>query len=466
MNVRQQEAANSQTQSDKHTPTVVPLTPKRKVTYILNTSASSSALKMPYAVALNGKVLADYKEKPKQVSGGKGSITLTVDPGDTVSLYLNSDAHPDYRQQPVYAITPKERDVIVTITEKTGKHADADTPTQKTKSDDPKKPDEYTAPLTGDIWLKISHKYTPAEAEKLIPAQTSPEIKAAVLKYYDGSLSSAKSENTVTKPGKDGQAAKICRIAIGPGADDNPLANIQSFDLFKDGLPRVHPHGYLALLEAAFDAGVEKVTLTSTWRPMVGSIAHRAGLGLDVNHLDRTRLNREELRKPKAVDTDNVSEEEKKRFMEKEAADAEAKKAEVERDKLLAERNALRALKKTNPNKANSIREMELEKEIEDAEARLEAANKNSSAANEAWNDERNKNEPAKVKGYRASLLRCQCVKQLYDPWYMEDDTQDKNAPTPNEQRPKPNRKKDTELSNEELHANHLHITVHEPKIR
>jgi hypothetical protein len=466
MNARQQVAANSQTQSDKHVPTAVPLTTKRKVTYILNTSASSSALKMPYVVAINGKVLADYKEKPKQVSGGKGSITLTVDPGDTVSLYLNSDAHPDYRKQAVYAITPKERDVIVTITEKTGKHADADTPTLKTKSDDAKKPDEYTAPLTGNIWLKISHKYTPAEAEKLIPAQTSPEIKAAVLKYYDGSLSSAKPENTVSKPAKDGQSAKTCRISISSEADNNAQKNIQSFNLYTDGLPRVHPHGYVALIEAAFDAGIEKLTLTSTWRPMVGSIAHRAGLGLDVNHLDSTRLNREELRKPKAVDTDNVSEEEKKRFKEKEAADAEAKKAKAERDKLQAEHKALLALKKTNPNKANPIREMALEKEIEEAEAKLEAANKNKTAAEKAWNAERDKNEPAKVKGYRASLLRCECVKQLYDPWYMEDDTQDKNAPTPNEQRPKPNRKKDTELSNEELHANHLHITVHEPKIR
>lgn len=107
-----------------------------------------------------------------------------------------------------------------------------------------------------------------------------------------------------------------------------------------------------------------------------------------------------------------------------------------------------------------------MDKEIAEAEAKLKAANTKANTANSAWNQERDKNEPAKVKGYRASLLRCECVKQLYDPWYMEDDTQDKNAPTPNEQRPKPNRKKDTELSNEELHANHLHITVHEPKIR
>ncbi|MCK7513682.1 MAG: hypothetical protein MZV70_63185 [Desulfobacterales bacterium] len=78
---------------------------------------------------------------------------MTVDPDDTVSLYLNSEcpSRPstatgvcDYAEGAGCDRSPSP--------EKTGKHADADTPTQKTKSDDPKKPDEYTAPLTGDIW--------------------------------------------------------------------------------------------------------------------------------------------------------------------------------------------------------------------------------------------------------------------------------------------------------------------------
>ena len=69
---------------------------------------------------------------------------------------------------------------------------------------------------------------------------------------------------------------------------------------------------------------------------------------------------------------------------------------------------------------------------------------------------ERDNNEPAKVKGYRTSLSRCKCVSQLYDPWYMDDNTQDSIVATLNQQRG----------SNETLHAHHLHITVHEPKIR
>lgn len=451
-------AAESQTQHNKVTATVVSVTGKRKVTYVLDTSSSSATLRMPYALAIDGKVQPDYKSKASSLSGNKGKITVTVDAGQQVSLYLNSDAHPDYRTQAVYAITPTDNDVVVRIIEKTGKHADADTPVLKTKATKPGEPDQYTAPLTGDIWLKVSHKYSTAEASALIPAQTSPEIKAAVLKYYDGSLTKANPTNKVVSTAKDGQTTKACEIRVSTDADKNALANIQSFDLFRDGLPRVHPLGFLALIEAAFDAGTEQLTLTSTWRPMTGSVAHRAGLGLDVNYLDAVRLNREELRgkTPTKDADDNVSEEEKKLFKEKEKAEAEAKQAKADLEKLQAEQQALLALKKKNPNKADPTREMELERKIAEAAEKSKAANAKKGIADKAWNDERDKNDPAKIKGYRASLSRCEHVKQLYDPWFIDDDTKDEIPAKPNEQK----------TPNEKLHAHHLHITVHEPKIR
>jgi len=458
MNAQNQAVAQSQTQPNKVTATVANVGGKRKVTYTLDTTNSSESLKMPYALAIDGKAHADFKSRPFHVSGNKGQITVTVDAGQQVSLYLNSDANPDYRTQPVYAITPTDNDVVVHIIEKKGKHADADTPVLKTKAAKPGEPDEYTAPLTGDIWLKVSHKYTTAEASALIPAQTAPEIKASVLKYYDGSLTKAASTNKIVLPAKDGQPGKSCQIDVSDSADNNALENIQRFDLFADGLPRVHPLGFLALIEAAFDAGIEKLALTSTWRPMTGSVAHRAGLGLDVNYLDTTRLNREELRgkAPTKDADDNVSEEEKKLFKEKEEAEAAAQKAETELKKLQAEQKALLALKKTQPNKANPIREIQLDREITEAKENAATANKNAKEKNELWNKERDKNEPAKVNGYRASLSKCKHVKQLYDPWFMDDDTQDKIPAKPNEQKTR----------NEKLHAHHLHITVHEPKIR
>lgn len=380
MNARNQAAAESQTQPQKNTPTVVLVSGKRKVTYVLDTSASSSSLKMPYALAINGKAHADFKARAFQVSGNKGKITVTVDAGQEVSLYLNSDAHPDYRTQPVYAITPTDNDVEVHVTEKSGKHADLDTPVLRAKASKPGRSDEYSAPLTGDIWLKISHQYTLDEASKLIPADTASPIKAAILKYFDGSITRANSLNKIELPAKDEKPAQTCQISVSAGADGNALKHIRNFDLYRDGLPRVHPLGYLALIEAAFDAGIEKLTLTSTWRPMVGSVAHRAGLGLDVNYLDATRLNREELRKAQAVDTDNVSEEEKKRFKEKEAAEAEAKKAKAELEKIQAEHSALLKQKTTNPKKANPIRKMELEKEIEDARKKHEGCQRQQSS--------------------------------------------------------------------------------------
>lgn len=458
MNARTSVAAQSQTEPNKVTATAASVTGKRKVTYILDTTASMPTLKMPHALAIDGKVQANYKSKALPLSGNEGKITVTVDAGQQVSLYLNSDAHPDYRTQPVYAITPTDNDVVVHIVEKKGKHADADTPLLKTKAAKPGEPDEYTAPLTGDIWLKVSHKYTVEEASTLIPADTAQEIKAAVRKYYDGSLTKASSSNKVVLPAKDGQPAKTCQINVGTGADDNALMNIQSFDLFKDGLPRVHPLGFVALIESAFEVGIEKLVLTSTWRPMTGSVAHRAGLGLDVNYLDATRLNREELRgkTPTKDADDNVSEEEKKLFKEKKEAEKEAAKADAELKKLETEQKALLALKKANPNKADPIRAMELEKEIAEAKEKAETANIKAKETNKAWNAERDKNEPAKVKGYRASLSRCKHVEQLYDPWFMDNDTQDKIPAKPNEQK----------TGEETGHAHHLHVTVHEPKIR
>lgn len=78
--------------------------------------------------------------------------------------------------------------------------------------------------------------------------------------------------------------------------------------------------------------------------------------------------------------------------------------------------------------------------------------------AKKQWDAERNAAEPAHARLFRTSLLRCRCIGQLFDPWYMDANTLDETPPEPNMQRG------DT-TSNERLHAHHLHLTVHEPKI-
>lgn len=193
-------------------------------------------------------------------------------------------------------------------------------------------------------------------------------------------------------------------------------------------------------------------------RRQVRAKAHRAGLGLDVNYLDNAQLNREELRgkKPTKSADDNVSDEEKRLFAEKEKADKEADEAIAKRKALEKQQAELKNLKKTNPGKVDPLKEAALAKALEEATESADKAQKAKTAANKAWNGERDKNEPAKVKGYRASLSKCKCVSQIFDPWFMEANTQDQIAAKPNEQRD----------DNEKLHAHHLHITVREPKIR
>ena len=380
---------------------------KRKVTYIFK-ATSSSNLNIPYAVAINGTAKDAFKDKPKRVSGNSGKIIVEdVDPGAKVSLYLNSDAHPSYRKMAVYEVTPNDRDVIVKVTEKKGPHSDADTPVQvkdkDAKAEAAKAADTYTAPLTGDIWMKVSHLYTSAEVDDLMPSGTSAEVVTAIKSIYDVLT---KESLTITGVAAAGKAAPTVKVKFEDS--NNPKANIVkgNYELLKHGLTRVHPGGYAALFNAALENNIAALTVTSCWRPMLGSIAHRSGLGLDVNYVGSTKMNRRELREGKTFDTPNVSDEEVKLF---------------------------KVYETTKPAK-------------EKAEAKV------------AWEAERDANEPAEVKNYRASLLRCSCVKQLFDPWFMEGDTDDGVDPVPNLQR-------GDSTSNERLHAHHLHVTVKEPKI-
>ena len=384
----------SQTRPQNEGRTDVPVAVTRKVTYILKTGASN--LSMPYAVAVDGVVQKAYRDKPARVSGASGKIVVQAAPGAKVTLYLNSDAHPSHRKEPVYLVTPAAHDVEVKITEKTGKHSDADTPTLVT-SNAAKKLDSYTAPLTGDIWMKISHKYAASEVDALVPAGTGAEVKTAVQSIYNVL---AKAELTLTVAAT---ATKPATQVVMTFADsNNPKENITAYGLLKDGLTRVHPGGFAALLNAAIAAGVTKLTMSSAWRPILGSIAHRAGLGLDVNYVGDTRMNREELRKAGAVDTSNVSAEEKRLLKEFEAAKAPQR-----------------------------------------------------GAAQTAWAAERDANEPAGVRAFRVSLAASPRVAQLFDPWFMDANTQDQAAATSNMQ----------QSANETLHAHHLHVTVREPKI-
>ena len=437
--------------NDRHNSTVdVPCKPACKVTYRF---AFRSKLSMPYAVAIDGKVLPIFKDRPRRTDG---KIALVVESGQTVQLFLNSDAHPSFRQHPVYSITTGEDDIEVLIKEVAGKHNDTDTPTlEKTTKNGASGRNlrHMTAKLTGDIWMKVSHKYTADEVDARLPAGTSDEVIAAIKKIYSGLPSATL---IIERPAQGNKPTG--KLSVQFSDSNNPKENITKYSLLSDGLPRVHPGGYAALINAALDAEVKTISVSSCWRPMLGSIAHRAGLGLDVSILGGTILNRQELRRalntskttPKGNgnDQDNVTDAEVKAFGEYEKALVDKKRAEAELKEAQA---SLAAAKKSGD--AGAAQRYAEQRDLAEDDAR--EATRVVEERRKKWNTERNSGEPNHVHQYRASLLRCVCVKQLFDPWLMDFDTRDTSEPTPNMQK----------SDNEKLHAHHLHITVDDPMI-
>lgn len=456
-------AASSQTKANNQGGlTAVTVNPPRQVTYLFS-GVSSANLKIPYAVAVDGSTLPVYDKKPRRVScstGTKGRVTATVQQGQTVSLYLNSDAHPAFRQKPVYAVTAGERDVEVRIKEKYGKHTESDTPVQQidpvAEKEAGKLADTYTASLTGDIWMKISHRYTEAEVAARTPAGTSAAVLDAIKSIYRGLTSAAL---TVTEPANTSKPA--CSLQVSFADSENPNSNISNYSLLADGLPRVHPAGYAALFSAALQHGIPSLLLSSCWRPLLGSIAHRAGLGLDVSVLGGTTLNRQELRRAfsgknasqtgDGDDTDNVTDAEVIAFGEYEAS---IKAERVANAAARASEIALAVAKKTSDQEAIKAAEEQFKSDGELAPSASETRSK----AQKRWNAERDAGEPAHARLFRISLLDCPSVKQLFDPWYMDGDTKDNRAPVANMQL-------GASTSNERLHAHHVHITVDDPRI-
>lgn len=484
----------STTQANKQTPTECEVTTKRKVTYIFFITSKTS-LNLPYAIAVNGKTLPEYAKKNARVSGNYGKITVWVEQDDKVALYLNSDAHPDYRTEPVYEITAGERDVEITITEKPGKNADTDEPVRVKDKDDEieakKAADTYVATLTGDIWMKVSHKYSSDEIDALIPKDTSEVVKAALKSIYDGlktkklnipipdkidkkkNASADEKQNDPTgeentnintkrKPDTktSEKPSKTNILAVHFTDANNPLNNIQHFDLLADGLPRVHPAGYAALFSAALEAELTDITMSSVWRPMEGSIAHRAGLGLDVNYVEKIHLNRQELLNKNAEHAGNVSDEEKKLYKAFKEAEAEEKKADHAKVDAEKKFDAIKKIKlKTPATEADQKKHEDAQKAAEELKKKtdneLKEAAKKRKDKNDEWIAELEKNLPPKVKVFRQALLQSPRIKELFDPWYMDYNTRDDVAAKPNRQ----------VEENEKLHATHIHITVIEQQI-
>ena len=433
------------------------------VTYTFTVVSQRKSLTLPYAVVVNHQVHAAYANAPKKLKlvGAdnaplKGSITIPVEFGDTVALYLGSDASVDWRSTPLYQVAVEDRLVVVNIQEKMGLHAHADTPVHRTGS--AADTDEYDAVLTGMVWMRMSHRYRVAEVAQRLPAGTAPQVAQAIESIYRG-LSQGMLTITVPAKTEDGPQVQGAQSTANttsaprtrsvtlhfpvPASEaekkqDNCYSNIPGFDLLSDGITRVHPAGYAALVNAALDNGVRSVRMNSCWRPMVGSITHRIGLGLDVGYLDTVRLNREALvskdGKPPAGKADaqgNVSPEERAHYQAYESAKREAQVADAENERL---------------------KRVGTDDEKTAANTRLKNANELVRNTKEKWKLELEKDLPPLIKAFRKTLRDCTCISQVFDPWYMSGS---KSQLEPNEMT----------TGNEKLHSHHLHITVQDTKI-
>lgn len=283
------EMTTSTTRRNATQPTDARVAARRTVTYFISTVVAGSRVgvdkdatvrNLAYAVAVDGRVLPEYANAVrKTTTDGATPIRVTVNPGQSVSLYLNSDAVPGRRNHAVYAVTPTDKNVVVNIQEKLGKHNDTDTPTA---AGGDAATARYRASLTGDIWMKITHKFTPASISGLLPQGTSAEIIAAVTSIYSGL---ATPTLTMRVP------ATGFSTTLTFAGNENANRHINNFSLTRDGLPRVHPACFAAILKATIDANVSNVTMNSNWRPCLGSIAHRCGLGADVSSFDGIGMN-------------------------------------------------------------------------------------------------------------------------------------------------------------------------------
>lgn len=402
-------------------------------------------------VAIDGQVLPEYAEKPGALRDRR-TINLVVNPGSKVALFLNSDVHPDHRKSPVYALAVGNNDVHVKITEKTGRigheWATLKQPLCRPGVTPGKRVDAYDAVLTGDIWMQISHLYTAAEADALLPPDTTPAVRAAVRSIFSGLPSP---ELIVNFPASDAAPGMTLRVEFMEEMQHNVLQNTTHCPWLTGILPRTHPCAYAALLTEAHAAGVTSVRVTSAWRPSFGSIAHRAGLGLDITYIEdetqRVFLNRASLTSDKAPRNGNVSEREKALWLAHQEAE----------DELTASKQGRVAAQGRLDRNRDPERAGQLMQELVDAKERFDTSQKRERGASKEWDDERNRNEPDLIRKLRGQLGRNKSVKQLFDPWYMDADTADNMPPIPNEQR--------RSNPNERTHNNHLHITVREPKI-
>jgi hypothetical protein len=399
------------------------------VTYTIKPAggSSTSLSGLPYAIAIDGAVLPTYANEPHRTKEKEPNIPVHfVKVGQKVALHLGGDAKTKLRKTPLFEVTAGENDINVIIQETAGKHA-TDTTVKLKSSDKEKKVDTYTGTLNGDLWMQFSQKFTAADVDTELPADAIPELKDAIKKIYGGQFDSPMPNLKLEVSLGD---KKSIQLNWQTAAFNNCRQNITQIDVVNDVIPRVNPKTYYAALRAAQLCQLDGLEISSGWRPMIGSVLHRIGVGLDVvkleNGKEKTLLNR-----PIKADETKLRD------------DAEVKAKE---SKEKAE--ALKKLKNAKPKEGEKPPTPD---DIKQAETELQAAQKAEEAAHKKYLEHIRETDPASMAAYRAELAGMKTlVRQLFDPWKMDSDTTDDKEATENTGKD----------SNEKLHLTHLHITA------
>lgn len=392
--------------------------------------------RLPYAINWNGVM---QPEGRIAMLPETNVIRVLARSGQEVSLYLGSDASPEFRQVPLYTVKVGNNDVRVDIYDKRGKHDDTAVLTEPVQKDVPTghgdKVDKYKAALTGDIWMQFSHKYTVAEALKYAAdagLAGDTEIVAVLNAVYSGQV--GKSAYRTPLGGQD------CRIVFQEGADATAAANIKKgYSFASECQTRVHPNTWIATLQAARNAKVTGLEMSSGWRPYLGSKVHRLGLGFDVKYLQQQggKVQTFDAKSPQLY----ASAEEKSAHQELLAA------SQTKLDANKAFESAQIAEKRATGEEGKRLasqRTKEAEdaaKDAADVEDRKRRAFDKIHQTTPMWSFER-------------ELLLSPLVKQVMDPFYVDLNTADNK---PGSISVEPNRQID---GNEKLHKNHLHITA------
>jgi len=391
-------------------------------------------LRLPYAFYWNGVKQPENKVlKPKQATAIL-TIQALVKEGDKIGLYLGSDASPEFRQELLYPLTVGNKDIKAIIKTKKNPQDDVAELTPVTPKDADKNSTEsrYEGWLTGDIWMRFSHRYSAKEATAhlLNAGEKDTGIAKAIADLYGGSV------NTKTGYSVQFDNKNNCQIIFQTGSDANCRANIKKgYDFAREGLPRVHPRTWIAFLQAARDCSISSMEITSGWRPMLGSATHRIGLGLDIksvknsdgstaifdkNNSDLWQNNDEKLAHAKWVESEQNLTEAKIALND---AIKEVKQAKGE--------EGIRDARQ---------REIQAKGEITDAENRR-------TKAKELF---QKKHKGSATGNFEQALMKTSLIKQIFDPLLMDSDTQDQLEAGVNINK----------SDNEQKHQDHLHVTA------